>query len=344
MDSSRWRSVALMWPRFRQFARENYPGAGIAVLLAGVASGLISITGGSVVLVALLLGLVGHRFIPTSAAWSQGVDWTASTVLRFAVALLGFRISFADLGALGWEASIGIACVVLICLGTGLLLARLTGRQWQLGVLTGGAVGICGASAAIALAAVLPNLANRDRMTVLTVVGVTGLSTLAMVVYPWVFLGLGWSDSAIGFALGATIHDVAQVVGAGYAVSPEAGDVALIAKMQRVVLLPVVLGVIILAVTRSTQGTPIGLPWFVIAFAIAVVLNSVVPIPGPLLQGVHALAQACLVTAIAALGLKTSVGVLFRSGGYVMAILVVETLILVGVVTLAMAWLGHPVD
>jgi len=70
----------------------------------------------------------------------------------------------------------------------------------------------------------------------------------------------------------------------------------------------------------------------------------VVPIPSPLLQGVHALAQACLVTAIAALGLKTSVGVLFRSGGYVMAILVVETLILVGVVTLAMAWLGHPVD
>ena len=124
-------------------------------------------------------------------------------ILRIAVALLGFRITFADLGALGWSSTVALVGVVGAVILSGVVLARVTGRPWQLGVLTGGAVGICGASAAIAIGSVLPGVANRDRTILLTVIGVTGLSTLAMLVYPWLFLSLGWPDATIGFALGA---------------------------------------------------------------------------------------------------------------------------------------------
>ncbi|MGA1207759.1 MAG: YeiH family protein, partial [Litorivicinaceae bacterium] len=259
--------------------RAYVPGIGLSLLLALSAVWSAPWLGGSAIVVALLIGCCIHPLSHRSPVLSIGIDFSASMVLRIAVALLGFRITVSDLGALGWPVTATVVCLVALLIGLGLVLARIMGQQWQLGVLTGGAVAICGASAAIALASVLSGTTQRERATLLTIIGVTGLSTVAMLLYPWLFAQLGWTQAQVGFALGASIHDVAQVVGAGYAVSPETGDLAVLTKMQRVVLLPVALAVVLMSVRRATQGVRLGLPWFVTAFALGVVINSVFPIP-----------------------------------------------------------------
>jgi uncharacterized integral membrane protein (TIGR00698 family) len=185
-----------------------------------------------------------------------------------------------------------------------------------LGILVGGATAICGASAALAISSVLPKYPHLERDTALTIVGVTTLSTAAMVIYPLLTHWLGFDAVTSGKFIGATIHDVAQVVGAGYSLSPEAGDAATITKLMRVAfLLPVLL--VISASLRARLGSPAQadavplpktplLPWFIIAFAALMLLNSTGWVPAPVQTGASDLSQAFLVLAIAAVGLKTS--------------------------------------
>ena len=96
---------------------------------------------------------------------------------------------------------------------------------------------ICGASAALAIAAVLPRREDSDRNTMVTIIGVAALSTVAMILYPLVAQALGMDERTAGVFLGASIHDVAQVVGAGFMISPDAAETATIVKLTRVVCL-----------------------------------------------------------------------------------------------------------
>jgi uncharacterized membrane protein YadS len=115
-------------------------------------------------------------------------------------------------------------------------------------------VAICGASAALAIAAVLPRRHIRAEDVLFTVVGVTALSTVAMVIYPVQFAALGLTEIEIGYLIGATIHDVAQVVGAGSSVSDTAGDIATFTMLLRVAMLPVVLIVVTLRYCNEPGG------------------------------------------------------------------------------------------
>ena len=127
-----------------------------------------------------------------------------------------------------------VALGVVLTIAFGILLARLLGFGVHFGLLTGGAVAICGASAALALAAALPAHPQKERAAAFTVIGVSLLSTVAMMLYRWLVHWLGFDAHAAGVFLGGTIHDVAQVVGAGYSVSQEAGDTATVVKLLRV--------------------------------------------------------------------------------------------------------------
>jgi len=170
------------------------------------------------------------------------------------------------------------------------------------------------------------------------VVGVTTLSTIAMVVYPVIAGALGLGEHTAGVFLGATIHDVAQVVGAGYSVSTTAGDTATIVKLFRVaMLLPVVL-VVSFVVQRSGSassdgaGRPPLLPMFLVGFAALVVVNSAGWLTQPVAGGLQEASRWSLVTAIAALGTKTSLGDLARVGWKPVAIIIGETLFVGGFV------------
>ena len=238
-------------------------------------------------------------------------------VLRIGVALLGLRIGWDQVTALGWQPAVLVVVAVTLTIGLSILLARAMGFNPLFGFLSGGATAICGVSAALALSAALPAHDKKEQATLFTVIGVSALSTLAMIVYPLVAHVTGLDNHQAGLFIGATIHDVAQVVGAGYAISPDAGDTATIVKLLRVaMLLPVIL--IAGQVTRkqaseSTARPPL-LPWFVFGFIALMVVNSLHVLPGAAIDAGNALSRWCLITAIAAIGMKTRLGELAKVG------------------------------
>ena len=133
-----------------------------------------------------------------------------------------------------------------------------------IGILTGGAVAICGASAALAISSILPKSGSRERDTIFTVIAVTTFSTIAMIVYPVIVTFIGLDDRAAGVFLGGTIHDVAQVVGAGYSISEEVGDLSTIIKLFRVsMLVPVVLLLTLMFRAKTTEARGFFIPPFV---------------------------------------------------------------------------------
>ena len=172
---------------------------------------------------------------------------------------------------------------------------------------------------------------------------VTALSTIAMILYPILVGALGFDHRHAGVFLGGTIHDVAQVVGAGYMISPESGDVATYVKMLRVaMLLPVVLAIAFFLSRRGEAGAakraPL-LPTFLIAFAGLVAINSTGVIPKDVTGAVSDLSRWCLVTAIAALGMKTSFKDLVAVGWRPVGLMVAETTWIAVLVLTAVAWL-----
>ena len=204
------------------------------------------------------------------------------------------------------------------------------GRDTVFGMLTGGAVAICGASAALALSAVLPAAKCHEKNTLFTVIAVTTLSTIAMVVYPVLFGALGFSDVQAGILIGATIHDVAQVVGAGYAISDEAGNVATFVKMLRVALLPVAVLAFALISRRAegAEGAKAPVPWFALGFAAFLLINSLGIVPEMAVAAINDTSRWLLIAAIAALGVKTSIKSMASLGGAHISLVVLETVFL----------------
>ena len=216
---------------------------------------------------------------------------------------------------------------------------RAAGLSRPFGILTAGAVAICGASAALAISSVLPKGENHERDTVFTVIGVTALSTVAMIVYPVIIAFFHLDHSAIGVFLGGTIHDVAQVVGAGFSVSDETGNVATFTKLLRVaMLLPVVVTLSFIYHAHNTTKAGRQLPGFLVVFAVLVVVNSLGIIPAPVLAALKDISRWCLVTAIAALGMKTSLKAMAEVGGRAIGLIVAETVFLAVLVLAIVLW------
>ncbi len=317
------------------------PGLTVAATVALAVGFIAEHYGGPPFLLALLLGMA-FNFLAADPRVRPGIDFAARSVLRLGVALLGIRITFnriADLGPGPVALAVGGVSVAIL---TGLITAKLAGRSREEGLLSGGAVGICGASAAMAVAAALPRSPQSERLTLLTVIGVTALSTLAMVIYPLLAKALGFDETQAGILFGATIHDVAQVLGAGLTVSPQAGDVATFVKLMRVAcLLPVVF--LIGWAYRNHGAAGEGgaaraqlLPPFLIGFAALVVTGSILPLPAQAVGVVSDVSRGCLLVAIAALGVKTSFGELFALGWKPLALILIETLVLLAFVMTAL--------
>ena len=332
-------AVALRAGALRDEAKRSWQGMLLAGVIAIAAAFVSENRGGPTLLYALLIGMALNSVAMEGNA-KPGVDFAARRVLRFGVALLGARITIDQLAALGWHTGLLIVSAVIATIVFGIATARLFGQSRRFGVLTGGATAICGASAAIAIATVLPRDDNSERELVFTVAGVTAMSTLAMILYPPAAAWLGLDAHATGVFLGGTIHDVAQVVGAGFSVSQVAGDAAVLTKMLRVaMLLPVVL--VLTLVVRHRFGTegagredPL-IPPFLVVFVLLVVAGSAGLIPTPAANAMNDVARACLVVAIAAVGLKTSPLEMKKVGGRAIALLATEALFLAGLVVAA---------
>ncbi|HZH07428.1 MAG TPA: putative sulfate exporter family transporter [Lautropia sp.] len=314
----------------RQFAsgiRELLPGVLLSATLALAAGFVSDHHGGPQLLYALFFGMA-FNFMAADPRITRGLQFSSTTVLRVGVALLGARISIEQIESLGVPTLLLVLLSVTMTVTFGLLLARLLGRSSTEGLLTGGAVAICGASAALAIAAVLPRTEENRRFTLLTVVGVTSLSTIAMVSYPSFAHLLNLEDIATGIFFGSTIHDVAQVVGAGYLRSAQTGDAATLVKLFRVMLLVPVVMVIALTARREAEvsgGRAPVLPLFLVMFIVLLAINSAGWVPAALGDALSGVSRWCLVVAIAALGVRTSLQQFAELGWRPMALMIGET-------------------
>ena len=326
---------------FTFFNRLNgyFPGVMLCVVIALAATFVSEHYGGPQLLYALLMGLAFHFFNSHPKA-AKGINFCGRTVLRCGVALLGARITFSQVSKLGIETALSVVAAVALTILVGLLLARWLGATREQGLLTGGAVAICGASAALAISSVLPQTKDNERFTLLAVMGVTVMSTVAMVLYPLGLQLLGMSAGQAGIVLGGSIHDVAQVVAAGMMLGREAGDTATVVKLFRVMLLmPVVLVIAVLYrkhadVNAPEKDVPL-VPGFLIAFIVLVMLASVGTIPPAIVQAASDTSRWMLVIALAAAGVKTSFEDLLKLGWKPVALLLGETFFIVLFVVLA---------
>lgn len=323
--------------------RQRAPGALVCGVIALAAQFLSDHYGAPAMLMALLLGLALHFLVEDGTRCAPGVAFAARALLRFGVACLGARIGLDLLEGVGPRALIVVLGGLAATLAFALAAARLVGQSRRFAVLTGGSVAICGASAAMAIAAVLPRTATSDRDLGFTVFGVTLLSTLAMVVYPILAAYLGFDEATTALFLGATIHDVAQVVGAGFSVSESTGETATAVKLIRVACLGPFVFLLALAMRRSAQGNasrPPLLPGFVIAFAALAALNMAGLVPPMVKEALWFLSKWALLAAIAAVGMRTELRVMQHIPGTAVALLVGETVFLALVVLAAIAVLG----
>ncbi|MBN8413202.1 putative sulfate exporter family transporter [Halomonas sp. DP8Y7-1] len=314
------------------------PGVLICITIALATTFIADHYGGPTLLYALLFGMTLH-FLSEQGPCLLGVEFAARTILRLGVALLGVRITLEQVAELGIGPVVTVVAGVILTIVAGGVLARLLGLRNDLGLLTGGSVAICGASAALALSAAMPRNEVAERNTILTVVGVTTLSTAAMVLYPLLVGALELSDTQAGIFLGGTIHDVAQVVGAGYMISDETGDISTFVKLLRVAMLvpAVMVFMLLFRRARMAEGGADGakvpmFPSFLIAFVVLVLINSLGVIPPVMVEGMTDLSRWCLVTAIAALGIKTSFQKLAVVGWKPVILMIAETLFLLGLV------------
>jgi len=324
-----------------------FPGLLASAVVAAAASFLAEHYGAPVMLFALLLGLA-MNFLSVEGPCKPGIEFTARHVLRWGVALLGLRITFAQVATLGWGPVVMVLISVTVTIGVSMAVARAMGFKPLFGLLSGGATAICGASAAMALSAALPAHPLKERATLFTVIGVSALSTVCMVLYPMLARALGLPPVDAGVFIGGTIHDVAQVVGAGYSLSTEAGDAATLVKLMRVaMLLPVILFASLITRWRggelSGEGSgerPPILPWFAVGFALLLAVNSTGWVPKPVIGLGNEASRWFLVASIAAIGMKTQLAQLVSVGIKPIVLMVGETVFLAGLVLGLWRWLG----
>ena len=316
-----------------------FPGLVVVGTIAAAAGFLSIHYKAPVMLFALLIG-IAFNFLSSDQRCAPGIEFSSKKILRFGVALLGFRVTFDQILGLGTNVLLLVPILVISSIAISWILAKLMGRKYLFGLLTACAVAICGAAAALAVASVLPNWKDRHRDTLFIVVCVTALSTFAMITYPILFKVAEFSDVEIGILIGSTIHDVAQVVGAGYAVSNETGDVATFIKLLRISMLPIVVILIALLLKGDDESRTISskaFPWFALGFALCLLINSSGFMPMVLSGFLSSVSQWFLVFAIAGLGVSTSLKSMMELGGKSILLMVFQTIALLAIAILAVS-------
>ncbi len=339
--------------------KSTAPGFALALIIGGIATILNKKIGIPTSLLALFAGIalsflynlpkpqlrlgdsLPEAYVASEHIFKKGINFSSKFVLRFGVAFLGFRIVLDDVLALGWNTALmvflGITSTVII----GIIAAKLLGLRKEFGALTGGAVSICGASAAMAITSILPDHKNKDRDLSLTIIAVTAFSTTAMVLYPFIGNMLNLNPMDMSLFLGGSIHDVAQTAGAGYSISPEVGDLAILTKMIRVAfLLPVVIGLMFYFKTKDESHKPkVPVPVFLFVFIAFIILNSLLPIPESITHNIGLMSRQALITAIVAIGLKTNIRDVLAVGIKPIILITIQTITMLAVVLTCIAYL-----
>ena len=296
-----------------------FPGLALCGVGAATAAWLSEHYGFPIILLGLLVGLA-LNFISHDPRSHAGLDFASRTCLRWGIVVLGLQVTAGQVAALGPAPFAALGVVMAVTMAAGMVGARIAGQSRYAGILAGGATAICGASAALALYGVI----GKDRLSqaqfALTLVGISLASAFAMSVYPVLAAEFGLSDGQAGFLIGASIHDVAQALGGGYAFSDPAGNYATIVKLSRVAMLAPIVALAGLWIGRAENGGKDGiwqrlaLPWFILAFLGVVALGSMVAMPRPVVDNGLILSKGLLLLAVTATAMRSRMDLLLQMG------------------------------
>jgi len=303
----------------RQFAAGLAVAGAIAALAMWSASlPAVQEMGISALTAAILIGIVAGNTVFGRIAphCASGVDFSKARLLRLGIILYGFRITFQQIGEIGWAGVvidilvIAITFTLAVQLGT-----RMFGLDKQTAMLIGAGSAICGAAAVMATEPVVRAHAHKVSVAVATVVV---FGTIGMFLYPLMYPYLQLSELGYGLYAGSTIHEVAQVVVAGKAVGEQAASAAVIEKMLRVMMLAPFL-VILSSRLGAEEGTDaakgrITIPWFALLFIVASGVNSLGLLPPALVHWIVQIDTVLLAMAMGALGLRTQASAIRQAG------------------------------
>lgn len=288
------------------------PGIVLVAVITASAYGLRNlpfVSSLSPMITAIFLGMVFGNLVGFSTSAEAGISIAGKKLLRLAVALLGLQLTFAQLASIGINGLMLAAVIVVSTLLFTVWMGRLLGVDRKLSLLLAAGTAICGASAIAGANAVTR---ARDEDVSYAVACVTVFGTIAMFLYPFLNILLGNDPQSYGLWVGLTIHEVAQVVGAGFQGGEAAGQVAIVSKLARVMMLAPIVIALALHVARSEHsaaGRPAltqVVPFFIVGFVSLVVLNSWGLVPEQLRGSIIAMTPVLLTAAMAALGLGTS--------------------------------------
>ncbi|WP_457640900.1 YeiH family protein [Persephonella sp.] len=297
------------------------PGLSVAVIIAILSTYIASLqvvkdtVNFSPLIIAILIGVVVGNLVRFSDSFKPGFVFSLKKVLRIAIVFLGFRLTFQNVAEVGIE---GLIIDAIMLVGTFLIGVWVSTKIFKLdssmGYLLASGSSICGASAVLATAPVVRAEMHHAAMAVATV---TIFGTISMFLYPVVYkagLLLDFDDILYGLFTGATVHEVAQVVAAGFAISESAGNTATIAKLTRVMMLaPLLIALsFYLAKKRATHGAGVALrdipiPYFVFGFIAMVGVNSTGFIPENITNLINVIDGFLLTIAMAAMGIETNI-------------------------------------
>ena len=295
--------------------RDYWPGLFLTGIAAIAAAWLSEHYGAPMMLMGLLIGLA-FNFANADARLHPGLGFASKTLLRWGIVLAGAQITFGQIGSLGVAGFAAIVGIMALVMGTGYAVAKGFRLGTGFGLLAGGAVAICGASAALALSSLLGEKRASQAQLTLVLVTVAAASAFAMSVYPIIAGALGLSDTQAGFMIGASIHDVAQALGAGYSFSPQAGETATIVKLTRVTLLAPILVILSLTLIKPEGGgkVSVSMPWFVAGFLALAAANSLLPVPAEVSLWAGKATTTLLLLAVVATGIRSPMQMLLDSG------------------------------
>ncbi len=305
--------------------RTKFPGILLAVSLGLAAIFLAGFTPLFLnsYLLALLIGMLLAPQVNTISQLDAGISLSSSKLLEWSVVLLAFSMDYKAIGAIGAKDFAVIIMVIFVVLVATYYLSKVLSCPGKTSWLIGIGTAICGSSAVAALA---PKIKAAEEDVAISLASVNLLGSLGMLLLPLFFQFYPLLENEMAFLIGASLHSVGNVAGAGFSVSEDVGQLALVYKMARVALLsPGLLFMVWLDSRKSNeQKFRFQLPWYLIVFIAVSILVSFFPLPALLLKGSETIGKFILTIAMAAIGLKVDVFRLLKAGqrGLVFALIV----------------------
>lgn len=305
--------------------RTKFPGILLAVSLGLAAIFLAGFTPSFLnsYLLALLIGMLLAPQVNKISQLDAGISLSSSKLLEWSVVLLAFSMDYKAIGAIGAKDFAVIILVIFVVLVATYYLSKVLSCPGKTSWLIGIGTAICGSSAVAALA---PKIKAAEEDVAISLASVNLLGSLGMLLLPLFFQFYPLLENEMAFLIGASLHSVGNVAGAGFSVSEDVGQLALVYKMARVALLsPALLFMVWLDSRKSNeQKFRFQLPWYLIVFIAVSILVSFFPLPTLLLKGSESIGKIILTIAMAAIGLKVDVFRLLKAGqrGLVFALVI----------------------